>query len=1213
MEPWNTAGFYSYLVAQAPGESTRLAGVLGSLDAINAQKTSIENKIQGYSLACSEVSAKHYAELDRLVDVLNATTHSGSSLYTSSYNILFHHVQDHQGQYPFWLAGTWTVSRAQTLLDNFYNEAQDGQLFTMSERLGPPGHLPGYVTGPDNTPSNQYYYDLNISGSMMPINTSSAYSGIPHYFLNPPFTLSAELWAAVMTEEERTYINTTLGYNLSVSAKDLRTKAWDIGLGYWAINTAFNGRIKEVNTAIAPGTDILIVEYTDLLDSSFNQYDPSGIGVHCVTYSSPAIAGAETFTEDYFKAMLNGKTIKIFDENDVNTSVSVTLHAADSFNIVGNQIRIRLSTTLSQYWRDYIGDDVVSPGDPIVQSRKTPFCMFNGTLPIYDYTHGWTSVFTWNAFYKNPEDGEWRFVISSDDLPDQTSHINLDGSNLYVNARSYFQIDDEYRDGRDLFYHQNITENLVNASLTLSNLLNYQGIYSGMIREISNPDFGLIENYASIVRAQEYMQKAPYAAQNEEYFKKTGAEKNSVGFETFNYLEMYTNLFRTSVSSLETQAPVGSFDNVPKNHGGLHVKLLTGYVDVVCPEKYGGTSLIEQDGDSQESSTDSGGDSGSSISESDSYEYAFFPDTNAAKYDGRQYCGIHQTNVYPYNNNFSKPPNVYYYSVSAAEYGDFTSSAKEFYVQNLRSKWEENAGGIGAGLTLGDTQFWQAKMYMGWWRNAVITPQPMPPVPTIENYAWPVDDGGNGGVFPSSAVEQVKQALDLGYTVIPSINLFSLYSWTDGYSAPNDFDQVGGPGPLTYQYITASADWIQKLIHDVSASGNLYGVIYENEPDLTWEKVYTGSDTQSSYATFSAFIQKAVSEELDARGVDINAINLGGNQYAGWLQVYRLADKVWDAYETQQYQPKHESFHQYSLVPSLFDRFKPHEEAWWVQTHRSDGSLRNFVTTCEVFCSEWAIDFTGVNATTPEPWVKDEQGGVYMIAMNTVFIANKVKNIFFRLVNMFDQRSEDFYNPLGRAYIMLSKALKYKVLPRIRKGYGSVEVMFTESDDGKTRYVLIANTNKQAKRDSNYPKEYITWRSNEDFDEIVYTGPFFEWLGGGNENVGLATFLDIADRGEDAIRNEIDWDNAPYPGVTVESAVDTIAAYKEYRKYVYNPSSVYVEIGKKYKFLEMETMSYYQQRKDNPYSDGDFAKFQTGFGVTVERDTAILIKLEILE
>jgi len=1215
----STNSFLSYLVERSPLEGGRLSGANSSYDSVIARRDEIINRVQSFQIACAEATARHYSDLDGVIDVLNLVDDPDNVLNTASLNILSAHLENISSSvYPWWIAGSWVLYRGQNLLTNMYNTASRAVINGNTASLPwiggldepySPAHLPGFNTSSAIPPIDDFYKQLGIFGTLNPINADLTTTSIP--LPDGPFVLSPEFHLSVITGDEIVNINGVLGVYINgdlypgppigVSADILRQTAWDIGLGTWAIMAPINGRIEAVEDI--GGADELIIDPNYMNDPDFRTESPQGFGVNCDRRSSPYVSGALAETEAYFSSMLNDRKIKIYDPDVVGVTYTYTLDAGPSFTIVNGKVRILLNGFLGPLVKSQIETN---------PNALAFTCHYNDGSGIYDFTHGWSTVFAWNNYRKSDTTGDWvNFTVPRE-------YVSLDGSNLFANARSFFKIDGEYRDGRDLMYHLNMNDDTMRCT-SLSSAIKCQGIYSGMIREVSDPNFGTIEEYNSLEQAAEMLSLKKYAADNEQYYKKESELKLNVGSSIFNYIDEYVRLFRTSMSSLESYTPIGSEEYLPRHSNAVGIRLLTGHVEVACPEKYGGVSLLNSEFIEEQVPPE----------DPESFRYAYHISESASKYDGKQYPGFHSAYIYP--STLAFPGDGYVLdpdgardpiSYETAIWGTQNATGGTEY---FRAKWDELAGGIGEYNTAGSTQYWANKFVCSWWSSSDTASLWRSTPGTYKNPAFP----------QQLALNQISEALKTSYSAMVGYRGFNVETKNELWAYPHDFDLPTLPkGDSTHKFVSRAADFIEELCttESVSNSGRIYGIFLENEPDIEFKELYTNITSsgdqwakQKSYATFSAYMYASISAEVHARqaadvdglwltalggGSTIPVPKFGGLQVSSWNQLYHMLPFVYDAYENIGFQPEFESLHDYWFDPVTFDVFKPHERVHKVQAFKSDGvTPRVGITSTSVWCSEWAIDFK--RQANPDakdrPWVSDKRAGVYFSAMNTALVNNKVHGTFFRTNELLGKSTED-------AYLLMAEALQHKVVPVDRTGYGTCNILITESLDGSERYILINNSipNFQVadKGINNFMGNYMVFR---------YEGAaieFFEWLGAVSpcdtcdREEGLTRFAHIV-RARN-VENGLDpyglsWDDAP-SGFGLTEALDVQDKYWEIQTLMDGPCDLYIGLGGKSRVIgDPKTISFY----DLNYAASDIKQWDEGISIRIERHTTVLLKVQM--
>jgi hypothetical protein len=361
----------------------------------------------------------------------------------------------------------------------------------------------------------------------------------------------------------------TVPTSISSNAEEIHKETYSSSAGAWAIHYPWNGIVSEISESGGSITEIKttsalsndpLLRYGRIDEGGTSKFDEfvgagwgkalgDGWGKNLVGLNS---FGSATIESHYIDNILTNTALLLVDRT-TGVTASVAVSAASINQSDGRAITFDVAFDSNALF----GRDISS-----FNKGEIAYACINasGSGGKHDQTYGFTAFLSWNCFEKDSTDN-WRY-FEDHGVAGPLRDTGYEGSALFINSQS---IHNEV-EARDLFYHVNINdETLAERDLFTVNQL--QGVYSGMVKDLSSPNAGWTNQWAAISQSIEISKEQSRAYKNNESF--------NASISPVKPTERYLALLRSSVAGIQIKVPVdtlydGDIDN------GIKITLVTG-------------------------------------------------------------------------------------------------------------------------------------------------------------------------------------------------------------------------------------------------------------------------------------------------------------------------------------------------------------------------------------------------------------------------------------------------------------------------------------------------------------------------------------------------------------------------------------------------------------------------------------------------------------
>ena len=361
----------------------------------------------------------------------------------------------------------------------------------------------------------------------------------------------------------------TVPISFDANAENIHKETYSSSAGSWAIHYPWNGIVSDITDTAGSITEIKTtsalsndpqLRYGRVLDGDTSKYSEyvgagwgkalgDGWGKNLVGLLS---FGSATIESHYVDNILANTTLLLVDRTTgITASVAVTTATINQLD--GREIIFNVSFDSNALF----GRDIVS----FSKGEIAYVCLdTSGGGGKYDQTYGFTAFLSWNCFEKDVN-GNWRY-FADHGVAGPLRDTGYEGSALFVNSQSIHNT----IEARDIFYHSNInSETMVERDLFTVNQL--QGVYSGMLRDLSSPNSGWTNQWTAISQSIEIAKEQSRAYKNDESL--------NASLTPVKPTERYLSLLRSSTSGIQLKVPVDALYEGSLNNG-IKVTLVTG-------------------------------------------------------------------------------------------------------------------------------------------------------------------------------------------------------------------------------------------------------------------------------------------------------------------------------------------------------------------------------------------------------------------------------------------------------------------------------------------------------------------------------------------------------------------------------------------------------------------------------------------------------------
>lgn len=439
--PFEGAKHIDSIMGARGSEAIRVSGITTQYAETLAEKQRLEKQLRANSYAATMAAVAHTGYINELVDLFNSSLSSEASsvLLSPILNPLYAVTKLSSGSYPFWCAGYFTASFADTI------SAAVDLVNPQTDR-----HSAGGLT-------NKF---LSVN-----YGSPDEYSG---YGPTGDMTLSPAFIRAVADYGQSGFLGSAVTQS--------RQQAFESSLGVWAIHAPFNGRVYSY-TDDTNGT-VVRIRYDAVNDPAFTEY--GGHGWSTTTWSSWAYsAAAQSYISQYYSTLIDGKSMILGDSRDTGSYVTHK-RTIGAVTVSRDTMDILIQPSFDPY--SFIEDTDVE--------NRFGFAVSDS----HDLTYGWTACFAWNPYWK---DGTGSWVNTYVDGPVPGTWPDVSGTSLFINS---MPSEPDGTMGRDHFYRVNMGQHTL-RNVTLSRAVQLQGVYSNMVKEIATSVSSFVTRYTALSNA----------------------------------------------------------------------------------------------------------------------------------------------------------------------------------------------------------------------------------------------------------------------------------------------------------------------------------------------------------------------------------------------------------------------------------------------------------------------------------------------------------------------------------------------------------------------------------------------------------------------------------------------------------------------------------------------------------------------------------------